>query len=115
MLQQSVTCAVGLIVGTTTGINVVIHFNITNTVFINQPGNNPIGVFLNQGMAEIKLITLMVNNSFTMALEKAFIRKFLCQSARNTYDLKLQPQAWFHAFCSNIIDGLSYPAWKARN
>lgn len=62
MPQQTVARTIGMQFGSGAGIDVVIHLDIPDAIFLDQPINHTIQMRSHLRIAEIQLITAMVDN-----------------------------------------------------
>ena len=113
MLQQTLTRAVGLLIGTGARLDVVIHLDIADAVFIDHAVDHPLGIVPNLRIAEIELIAPLIAHTPAVPHEEPAVRKLLCQRTVDAHDFQLQPCAWDHARVAYGIHDLFEAARKA--
>ena len=112
MLQHSLTYAVCIKFRADTRLNVIIHFNIANAIFIYHPVNHFIYMLKHCGITEVKLISASVKHSFPVAHKKPVIRCLLCLFTIDSHYLKFKPYSGNHPFRADVISYLLHSSGK---
>ncbi|MNO90797.1 hypothetical protein D3C76_823260 [compost metagenome] len=103
MLQQPVSTAIRVRLCSDSGINVVIHLNVSHAIILNQTANNLVCMGYNLWISVVQLITAAVLYSFTMTHKEPAIISLRQLRTVNAHHFQLQPQARNHAFTANVI------------
>ena len=113
MCQKAFSRRICMEVRPHTGVDIIVHLNITDPVILHQSPHHFPCILLHLRIPEIQLISAVINHRSPVSLEKPFRRHLIRQGTFLSHHLQLQPQSRGHIFAPYIPDHLLEASWKS--
>ena len=104
MFQEPISKAVGIYLRTDSAVDIIVHFDIADTIFIYHSVNYRSCIVLHFRISEIQLISALVGYNLSMSSEKPALRNLVDIWAVKTNCFNFQPKTRNHTFFADIFN-----------
>ena len=102
MGKQSFTCRIRMVIGSNAGVDIIIHLDIANAVFLHQPLYNSCGIVPHLFISEIQLIPAVVDYGAAVSLKEPVLTDLGSHRTVDSHHLQFQPESRNHTFIPDI-------------